>query len=317
MTVDPRPRRPVVVVTGLSGAGKSSVLRALEDLGFEAIDNPPLRVVGELLGGDAPAAPPLAIGIDARRADFDGAAAERLLAGLRERADLDVTLFFLIAEDEVLLRRYTETRRRHPLAPQGRVSDGIARERSLLEPLGASADIVLDTSALAPAELRAMIEAQFGADNQSAITIGIVSFSYARGLPREADLVLDVRFLKNPHYVDTLRPLTGQDPAVAAYVAGDPDFGAFWDRMTGLLDALLPRYVREGKKYLTIAFGCTGGRHRSVAVAESMAAHLRAQGWRATVAHRELWKSAPPPGAGAPRHEPPREPTAETRAQVK
>lgn len=317
MTVDPRPRRPVVVVTGLSGAGKSSVLRALEDLGFEAIDNPPLRVVGELLGGDAPATSPLAIGIDARRADFDGAAAERLVAGLRGRPDLDVTLFFLIAEDEVLLRRYTETRRRHPLAPQGRVSDGIARERGLLEPLGASADIVLDTSALAPAELRAMIEAQFGADNQGAITIGIVSFSYARGLPREADLVLDVRFLKNPHYVDTLRPLTGQDPAVDAYVAADPDFGAFWDRMTGLLDALLPRYVREGKKYLTIAFGCTGGRHRSVAVAERVAAHLRAQGWRATVAHRELWKSAAQPGAGAPRHEPPREPTAETRAQVK
>jgi UPF0042 nucleotide-binding protein len=311
MTTDPRPRRPVVVVTGLSGAGKSSVLRALEDLGFEAIDNPPLRVVGELLGGDSAGAAPLAIGIDARRTDFDGAAAERLVAGLRARADLDVTLFFLIAEDEVLLRRYTETRRRHPLAPQGRVSDGIARERTLLEPLGAAADIVLDTSALAPAELRAMIEAQFGGDNQSAMTVGIVSFSYARGLPREADLVLDVRFLRNPHYVDALRPLTGQDPAVDAYVAADPDFGAFWGRMTGLLDALLPRYVREGKKYLTIAFGCTGGRHRSVAVAERMAAHLRAQGWRATVVHREIWKSAPPE-TGAPRHEPPPDAAAAT-----
>lgn len=304
MTAEPRPRRPVVVVTGLSGAGKSSVLRALEDLGFEAIDNPPLRVVGELLGGDSPGAAPLAIGIDARRADFDGAAAERQVAALRRREDLDVTLFFLIAEDEVLLRRYTETRRRHPLAPQGRVSDGIARERALLEPLGATADIVLDTSALAPAELRAMIEAQFGGDNQSAITVGIVSFSYARGLPREADLVFDVRFLRNPHYVDALRPLTGQDAAVDAYVAADADFGAFWVRMTGLLDALLPRYVREGKKYLTIAFGCTGGRHRSVAVAERMAAHLRGQGWRATVVHRELWKSATSE-TGAPRHEQP------------
>lgn len=311
MTAEPRPRRPVVVVTGLSGAGKSSVLRALEDLGFEAIDNPPLRVVGELLAGETAGAAPLAIGIDARRADFDGVAAERQVAALRQRADLDVTLFFLIAEDEVLLRRYTETRRRHPLAPQGRVSDGIARERALLEPLGAAADIVLDTSALAPAELRAMIEAQFGGDNQSAITIGVVSFSYARGLPREADLVFDVRFLRNPHYVDTLRPLTGQNPAVDAYVAADADFGPFWDRMTGLLDALLPRYVREGKKYLTIAFGCTGGRHRSVAVAERMAAHLRAQGWRATVVHRELWKSAAP-DAGAPRHEPPPDAAAAT-----
>ncbi|WP_337875164.1 RNase adapter RapZ [Elioraea sp.] len=314
MTTDPRPRRPVVVVTGLSGAGKSSVLRALEDLGFEAIDNPPLRMVGELLGGEPAGAAPLAIGIDARRTDFDGAAAERLVAGLRARAELDVTLFFLIADDEVLLRRYTETRRRHPLAPQGRVSDGIARERALLEPLGAAADIVLDTSALAPADLRAMIEAQFGGDNQGAITIGVVSFSYARGLPREADLVFDVRFLRNPHYVDALRPLTGQDAAVDAYVAADPDFGAFWARMTGLLDALLPRYVREGKKYLTIAFGCTGGRHRSVAVAERMATHLRTQGWRATVVHRELWKSAPPE-TGASRPAPP--PDAAAAAEVR
>lgn len=314
MSVEPRPRRPVVVVTGLSGAGKSSVLRALEDLGFDTVDNPPLRVVGDLAAGDASV--PLAIGIDARRADFDGAAAERVIAGLRARPELDVTLFFLIAEDEVLLRRYTETRRRHPLAPQGRVSDGIAHERVLLEPLGAAADIVLDTSALAPADLRAMIEAQFGADSQSAITIGIVSFSYARGLPREADLVFDVRFLRNPHYVDALRPLTGQDVSVDAYVAADPDFAAFWDRMTGLLDALLPRYVREGKKYLTIAFGCTGGRHRSVAVAERMAAHLRAQGWRATVVHREIWKAAAAPIAGAPRHEPPPD-AAAAAAQVR
>jgi UPF0042 nucleotide-binding protein len=314
VTAEPRPRRPVVVVTGLSGAGKSSVLRALEDLGFDTVDNPPLRVVGELAADESPGAAPLAIGIDARRADFDGAAAERVIAALRQRAELDVTLFFLIAEDEVLLRRYTETRRRHPLAPQGRVSDGIAHERALLEPLGAAADIVLDTSALAPAELRAMIEAQFGGDHQSAMTIGVVSFSYARGLPREADLVFDVRFLRNPHYVDTLRPLTGLDAKVDAYVAADPDFAAFWHRMAGLLDALLPRYVREGKKYLTIAFGCTGGRHRSVAVAERMAAHLRAQGWRATVVHRELWKAAAPPGT--PPQDPPPD-AAATAVQVR
>jgi UPF0042 nucleotide-binding protein len=313
MTTEARPRRPVVVVTGLSGAGKSSVLRALEDLGFEAIDNPPLRVVGELTAGAATA--PVAIGIDARRPDFDGMAAERVVAELRQRPDLEVTLFYLIAEDDVLLRRYTETRRRHPLAPQGRVSDGIALERALLEPLGASADIVLDTSPLTPAELRAMIEAQFGSDNQGAMTVGIVSFSYTRGLPRDADLVFDVRFLRNPHYVDTLRPLTGQDTAVDAYVAADPDFGAFWSRMTGLLDALLPRYVREGKKYLTIAFGCTGGRHRSVAVAERMGAHLHAQGWRATVVHREIWKAAAP-AVGAPRQEPPPD-AAATTAQVR
>lgn len=290
MSEEPR-RRRVVLVTGLSGAGKASVLRALEDLGFEAIDNPPLRLMDQLLAPD-PGGGPLAIGLDARQPSFDADAAEALIEGLRARPDLDLSLVYLLAEDEVLLRRYTETRRRHPLAPQGRVADGIARERVLLAPLGAIADVVIDTSTLAPADLRAMIEAQYGFSNHTAMTIGVVSFSYARGLPREADLVFDVRFLRNPHYVRELRPLTGLDAAVDAYVAADADFGAFWARMTGLLDALLPRYVREGKKYLTIGFGCTGGRHRSVAVAERMAAHLKEGGWRATVVHRELWRSA-------------------------
>ncbi len=283
-------RRRVVLVTGLSGAGKASVLRALEDLGFEAIDNPPLRLMDLLLAPDQ-AGGPLAIGLDARQPSFDAKAAEALIEKLSSRPDLDLSLVFLIAEDEVLLRRYTETRRRHPLAPQGRVADGIARERVLLAPLGAIADVVIDTSTLAPSDLRAMIEAQYGFSNHAAMTIGVVSFSYARGLPREADLVFDVRFLRNPHYVRELRPLTGLDRAVDAYVAEDADFGTFWGRMTGLLDALLPRYVREGKKYLTIAFGCTGGRHRSVAIAERMTAHLKQAGWRATVAHRELWRA--------------------------
>jgi len=302
-------RRRVVLVTGLSGAGKASVLRALEDLGFEAIDNPPLRLMDHLLAPD-PTGGPLAIGLDARQPSFDATAAEVLVEGLRARPDLDLSLVFLIAEDEVLLRRYTETRRRHPLAPQGRVADGIARERVLLASLGAIADVVVDTSTLAPADLRAIVEAQYGLSNRTAMTIGVVSFSYARGLPREADLVFDVRFLRNPHYVHGLRPLTGLDAAVDAYVAEDADFGTFWGRMTGLIDALLPRYVREGKKYLTIGFGCTGGRHRSVAVAERMAAHLTQAGWRTTVVHRELWrapeeaKAATAPGSSGPPAEP-------------
>lgn len=290
MSEEPR-RRRVVLVTGLSGAGKASVLRALEDLGFEAIDNPPLRLMDQLLAPD-PGGGPLAIGLDARQPSFDAEAAQALIETLGARPDLEVSLVFLIADDDVLLRRYTETRRRHPLAPQGRVADGIARERVLLAPLGAIADVVIDTSTLAPADLRAIVEAQYGFSNHTAMTIGVVSFSYARGLPREADLVFDVRFLRNPHYVRELRPLTGLDAAVDAYVAADADFGTFWGRMTGLLDALLPRYVREGKKYLTIGFGCTGGRHRSVAVAERLAAHLKHGGWRATVVHRELWRTA-------------------------
>ncbi|MFQ3621987.1 MAG: RNase adapter RapZ [Acetobacteraceae bacterium] len=298
MSEEPK-RRRVVLVTGLSGAGKASVLRALEDLGFEAIDNPPLRLMEGLLQPD-PAATPLAIGLDARQPSFDAAAAETLVDSMRARPDLDASLIYLVAEDEVLLRRYTETRRRHPLAPQGRVADGIARERVLLAPLGAIADVVVDTSTLAPSDLRALVENQYGFSNHSAMTIGVVSFSYARGLPREADLVFDVRFLRNPHYVQELRPLTGLDPAVDAYVAADADFGAFWSRMTGLLEALLPRYVREGKKYLTIAYGCTGGRHRSVALAERVAAHLREAGWRVTVVHREIWRGGEGPAPATP-----------------
>ncbi|MBL6457186.1 RNase adapter RapZ [Belnapia sp. T6] len=286
--------RPVVLVTGLSGAGRASILRTLEDLGFETVDNPPLDLLEELVGdGDLP----LAAGVDIRSRGFDPAGVLRTLSRLRLRPDIAVTLVYATAEDAVLLRRFSETRRRHPLAPGGslgsRVADGIAREQELMAPLRDAADMLIDTSDLPLPALRQMIDRRFRGEGAPGLLIHIQSFAFPRGLPREADLVFDLRFLRNPHYDPVLRPLTGRDPAVAAYVEADPDFPGFWTRLTGFLDPLLPRYVAEGKKYLTVAIGCTGGRHRSVLVAERLAAHLRALGWRADVTHRELDGMAP------------------------
>ena len=293
--------RPIVLVTGLSGAGKASILRALEDLGYETVDNPPLRVLEELVDdGEGP----LAVGLDARTRGFTGAEALEAISRLRALPEAAVTLVYATAEEDVLLRRYTETRRRHPLSPGGslggRVADGIARERALLAPLHEAADLVIDTSDLPLPELRRLIERRFRPDNAPGLSVLVQSFAISRGLPREADLVFDLRFLRNPHYVDRLRPRTGLDPEVAAYVEDDPDFPAFWQRLTGFLVPLLPRYVAEGKKYLTVAIGCTGGRHRSVLVAERLGDYLRHLGWRADVAHRELAPAGEHAGATVP-----------------
>jgi UPF0042 nucleotide-binding protein len=281
--------RPVVVVTGLSGAGKASILRTLEDLGFETVDNPPLSILGDLvLDGDTP----LAVGIDARTRGFDAGEVSAALDGLRGRRDTDPTLIFATADEAVLLRRFSETRRRHPLAPGGplgsRVSEGIAREAALLGPLRDAADLVVDTSDLPLPELRRIVDRRFRRGDAAGMGVTVISFGYPRGLPREADLVLDLRFLRNPHYDPALRPLTGRDAAIARFVEEDPAWHPFWERMTGLLDGLLPRYVAEGKKYLTVGLGCTGGRHRSVLVAERLADHLTRLGWRVDTIHREL-----------------------------
>ncbi|MGX9966428.1 RNase adapter RapZ [Roseomonas sp. F4] len=283
------PHRPVLLVTGLSGAGKASILRTLEDLGFETVDNPPVTILRELVGdGDAP----LAIGVDARSRGFDAAALLAELAALRAMPGLAASLIFATAEEPVLLRRFSETRRRHPLAPGGplgsRVTEGVAREAALLAPLREAADWVVDTSDLPLPELRRLIERRFRPDRALGLAIGIVSFGFPKGLPREADLVWDVRFLRNPHYDAELRPLTGRDAAVADFVEADTAFTPFWDRMTGMMELLLPRYAAEGKKYLTVAIGCTGGRHRSVLVAERLASHLASLGWRVDLIHREL-----------------------------
>jgi RNase adapter protein RapZ len=286
----PPPPRQVVLVTGLSGAGKASILRVLEDLGFETVDNPPLAILEELVGDGAQ---PLAVGVDTRTRGFDAAEALRVLERLRLRSDIHVALVFATADEAVLLRRYSETRRRHPLAPGGslgsQVSLGIARESAALAPLQEAADLLIDTSDLPLPELRRRVEQRFRREGAPApLAITVVSFAFPRGLPREADLVFDLRFLRNPHYDPVLQPKTGCDPAVAAFIEEDPEFAPFWQRMTGFLDPLLPRYVAEGKKYLTIALGCTGGKHRSVLAAERLTDHLSRSGWRVEITHREL-----------------------------
>lgn len=287
-----RPQGRLVLVTGLSGAGMSVALKALEDLGYEAVDNLRLSLVPALIEQADPRKRPLALVIDSRTRDFSAHAVLEQVESLKAHDDLDVRLVFLDCGDEVLQRRFTETRRRHPLAIDRPVPDGIQRERSLLFPLKQEADVTIDTTQLSIHDLRRLLAGNFQIDAQAALQVFVTSFSFRLGLPREADLVFDVRFLTNPHYDPELRPLTGLDARVAARVEGDPDFDAFFSHLTGLLQPLLPRYNQEGKSYLTIAVGCTGGRHRSVFVAERLAAWLKGLGLKVGLSHRELDRQA-------------------------
>lgn len=281
---------PVLVVSGLSGAGKSTALHALEDLGFEVVDNLPLALFDRLLEAAPDAAGPprrLALGIDSRTRGFDAEAIVARLAALRGEG-VDVRLLFLdCGSDDELTRRFSETRRRHPLALDRPAADGIAAERALLAPLRRWADAVVDTSDFRAADLRQHIADRFDAGAGHGPTLTILSFGFARGLPRDADLVFDMRFLSNPHWNLALRPLTGEDAAVADHIRADPAFEPAFDRIVDLLLTLIPGYVREGKAYLTVAFGCTGGRHRSVFVARSVAAALAAAGHAPHVIHRD------------------------------
>jgi RNase adaptor protein for sRNA GlmZ degradation len=282
--------RALVLVTGMSGAGRSTALSILEDLGYESIDNLPLDLLQPLIEGGRR---PLALGIDIRTRGFAVAPlVEQLDRGLAG-ADLRPTLLFVDCDDVVLGRRYTETRRRHPLAHGRPVTDGIAAERNLLSPLRARADLVIDTSALAPAELRHILAGHFERRDAEGMTVCVTSFAYRNGLPREADLVFDVRFLRNPHYEPTLRPLSGRDDSVARFIAADPRLEPFFAKLTDLVGGLLPDYRDEGKTYLTIALGCTGGRHGSVAVAERLAEWFTARGETVTLLHRDLEEAHP------------------------
>jgi len=285
----------LVVLTGMSGAGKSSALGALEDLGYEAVDNLPLALLDALIAGGT-LDRPLAVVIDVRTRDFT---VDRLLSTLdqlRNRPGLDVTLLFLDCDDDSLRQRFTETRRRHPLALDRPLSDGLALERSRMEPLRARADVLVDTAHWTLGELKQRLEDQLGLGHPSEGTlIAVVSFGFRYGLPREADLVFDVRFLRNPHYVPDLRPRTGRDPTVAAHVESDPDFDRFWLTLTDLLKVVLARQGGEGKSYLTLAVGCTGGRHRSVLISERLGAWLASDGHRVSVRHRDLERMASRP----------------------
>jgi UPF0042 nucleotide-binding protein len=281
-------RQRVLLVTGMSGAGKTAALKALEDLGYEAVDNLPLSLLTSLVQPSGGGGRPLAIGVDIRTRDFGVEPFLHELDELIAHPELDVKLLFLDCEDEVLRRRYTETRRRHPLALGRPVSDGIAHERRMVSPLRDRADTVIDTSSLVIGDLRRLLQGQFALSASPDLAVFVVSFSYRHGLPREADLVFDVRFLDNPHYVDALRPLTGRDGAVDEYVMRDPGWRPFFDSVTAMLKPLIPRFSQEGKSYLTIGIGCTGGRHRSVFAAEALAEWLRSEGLRVGLAHRDM-----------------------------
>jgi RNase adapter protein RapZ len=282
----------VVILTGVSGSGKSTALRALEDAGFYCVDNLPIVFLEKLLelsGHTAGEVSRIALVVDAREGKFL-AEAPRVIQELRQQG-ADVEVIFLDASDESLVRRYSETRRRHPLAGEGgTVPDGIAAERHALADLKAIADEVIDTTTLNVHELKRLVSRRFVGGEGSKLGVTVVSFGYRFGIPTHADLVLDVRFLPNPFFIPELKPFPGTDPRVARFVLGQADAKAFLDRFAELCGFLLPRYRTEGKSYLTIAIGCTGGKHRSVAVAGALSERLEAAGQPVRLWHRDVEK---------------------------
>ena len=282
-------RQPILLVTGLSGAGKTTALRVLEDLGWEAIDNFPIRLLDRLVGSEAEdTGHPLAIGFDCRTRGFSPAAVIEQVKELAARDDLLITTLFLDCRSGELERRFNETRRRHPMAHGRPVSAGITAERELLAPLRRWAEAVIDTSEFSSNDLQQAIRERFSDTAPDKMEVIVYSFGFARGTPPLADLLFDMRFLDNPHWVEDLRPLTGLDAPVGDHILRDPAFAGAHDRIRDLLLTLLPRYEAQGKTHVNIAFGCTGGRHRSVFTAESIAQALREAGFSPTVLHRNL-----------------------------
>jgi UPF0042 nucleotide-binding protein len=275
----------LLLVTGMSGAGKSTVLDTLEDMGWDVVDNLPADLLQGFVNGEGQCrTASAAVAMDSRSRGFDP---EQLPALIRSVQGVEPEILYLDCSGTELMRRYDETRRRHPLAPDRPAEDGIARERQLTMPLRNTADSVLDTTDLSPAELRDELQRRYGGDADQPV-LTIASFSFARGISRTADLVFDVRFLPNPHWVDELRPMTGADRAVRDYLEGEPAWHEAVDRIEALLIDWIPRYWAAGKSYVTVAFGCTGGRHRSVAAAVEMAERLRRAGFAPNVRHRDL-----------------------------
>ena len=281
------PPARLILVTGPSGAGRSTSIKVLEDLGYEVIDNLPLRFWRRLLAGP-PESPLLALGIDARNRDFSVHALTAQLDELNARPELDVSMLYLDCQADVLLRRYSETRRRHPMAPVESPEVGVQRELDLLTPIRDQADTLIDTSELNVHQLREAVERWFAPEGARQLAVSVHSFSYKRGLPHGVDMVFDCRFLTNPYWQPELRPLDGRDPKVAEHVASDTRFVAFYQRVLDMIQMLLPAYNDEGKSHFSIAFGCTGGQHRSVALAEALAAALVDGGQQVSIRHREL-----------------------------
>lgn len=281
----------VVLVTGPSGAGRSTAVNVLEDLGFEAIDNMPLSLLPRLLDGP-PLGRALALGLDVRNRDFT---VNALLAEMRRLADdprIRSEMLYLDCRPDVLLRRFSETRRRHPLAPSEAPELGIDREIELLTPVRGYADVLIDTSELSPHDLRDELQRWYDTDPGGRLAVSVQSFSYKRGVPAGIDTVFDCRFLRNPHWDPVLKPRDGRDPDVRAYIEEDPRAAPFFEGVCNLTGLLLPAYRDQGKTHQAIGFGCTGGQHRSVAMTEKLANRLAKAGWQVSIRHRELERRA-------------------------
>ena len=278
-------------MTGLSGSGKGSVLNTFEDLGFYCVDNLPVSLIptfSELYEEGGREVQRAALLVDAR----EGAEIDKLPAIYRKlRSQHGVTLLFLEASDDALVRRFSETRRPHPLGHHASIMEGIREERRRMAPIRRLADVVIDTTKFNVHELRQLIIDRFQNPGRRALLVSLVSFGFRYGIPADADLVFDVRFLPNPHFVPRLRPFSGKDPRVARYIRSFPQTGEFLRRIENLLLYLIPHYIREGKSYLTVALGCTGGRHRSVALAETIRRALQRKGHATKVVHRDIDKS--------------------------
>ena len=278
----------LVIITGPSGAGRTTALDALEDLGFEAFDNLPLSLLPLLISG-AQKNYPLALGIDLRNRDFSNNKLVEVINTINSDADFKCSLLYLDCSDSVLLQRYSETRRRHPLAPNKGAEIGIQKEKSLLASLSLNADSLINTSEMTPHDLKFQIEKLYRANNlKQAMNVHVHSFAYKRGVPKSVDMVIDCRFLRNPHWDLKLRKLTGQDSLVQSHIQLDPKFDVFIEKLDNLIDFLIPAYENEGKSYFNLSFGCTGGRHRSVFITELITETLAKQNIRVSKRHLEL-----------------------------
>lgn len=289
----------IVLVSGPSGAGRSTAVNALEDCGYEVIDNIPLSLIPRLIEGSRPLTRPMALGVDVRNRDFSVRSLLDLHAQLNG-SDLQGDLLYLDCTADVLARRYSETRRRHPLAPDDTPAEGIALELALLDDVRSHADVLIDTTDLTVHDLRAEVQTWFTIAQDRRLAISAQSFSYKRGLPQSLDTVFDVRFLRNPHWEPELRAHTGLDDRVQRFIARDERHDGFLQRVTEFLNFVLPAHIDEGKTHFSIGFGCTGGQHRSVAVTETVAHRLAEHGWQVSIRHRELDRrgliAAPRPG---------------------
>ena len=283
----------ILLITGVSGAGKTTVLKTLEDLGWETVDNFPIKLAPQLLkipasGSEDGPNTPLALGFDSRTRGFDAGALIEQIKALQTQPNLEIMTLLLDCAGVEIERRYAETRRRHPMAQDRPAMDGVAIDRNLMEPFRRWAETVVDTSKLSAYDLQQVIRERFTSEKTPHSTITVTSFGFSRGVPHNADLVFDLRFLRNPHWDSALRPMTGMDASVAEYVAADPQYDEAMQKIRDLLRFLLPLYDAKGKAYINIAFGCTGGRHRSVHVAETFGNWLREDGFALTVSHRNL-----------------------------